>query len=305
MKAIALGLFLLGSASSFASFEMMLLADNTNGVIHRYDPVNHVYLGSFGRGSIGAVLGLSLDQANNRVFIRQDNLVNVFDYNTGNQLFVGFALGIGPVMYRSTFGDMISFSGTQLLRQTVGLNSLGNQILWTATSPGVTSFTTDGTLIYGTNTVNGQMLSYTGASIGSIFGTSLVNAILAGDSVPGMSVNESTGGVFALSQTDKRYNYWSGVSGTNIFQGNTSTLTTTTAITRAHGIHQYILGTTPTGVGLQKFYEDGNIFGAYTQVSLPSAIGSINHAATVITPEPGTMIAIAVGLAALAKRRKK
>ncbi len=304
MKTIVISLLVTLAASSQASFEMMLLADNTNGVIHRYDPVNHIYLGSFGRGSIGTVTSLSLDQANSRVFVKYSNIIAAFDYNTGTQLFMGNVNASGPSVYRSNYSDFITASGTQLFRTSLFGNSFGLANIYLA-GVSSTNLTSDGFTTFITLPATGQMIAVNGAVTGAITQTSGANPNLVGDTVSGMMISESGGLVFANSQTDKQYNAWNKVAANSLITGNISTLITTTAITRAHGIQGYFLGTTTTGTGLQKFYEDYSNYGTYAQVALPSSIGSINHAVTILTPEPGSMIAIAVGLATLAKRRKK
>jgi hypothetical protein len=109
--------------------------------------------------------------------------------------------------------------------------------------------------------------------------------------------------VYALSAPERRYHV---AQSSVIFSqvGSQSTLTTTTAITRGHAQFGYYLGATPTGFGYQKFYENGASVQNFTQVALPSQIGSINSAVTVVAPEPGSMIALGIGVAALLRKRK-
>lgn len=302
MKFVALSLAVSFAAIGHASFEMMLIADNTNGVIHRYDPVNRVYLGSFGQGSLFPVSSMALDQTNGRVFVKQGNFLTAFNYATGEALFSSVG-SIGAIAYRENFGDLITATSLGLTRATVTLTGIGGSNLYTGSVPTLAQVTTNGSDVFVANPSNGTFTRFTGSSTATTTVNTGTNAGMTGDTIAGMMTSQSGALTFALSSTDRRYFVTSSAAISNV-PGEVSTLTTTTAITRGHGEYGYFLGTTATGFGYQKFYENGVNVQNFAQVALPSQIGSINSAVTVVAPEPGSMIALGVGVAAVLRKRK-
>jgi hypothetical protein len=301
MKYVALSLAVSFAAIGHASFEMMLIADNTNGVIHRYDPVNRVYLGSFGQGSLLPVASMALDQTNGRVFVKQDTFLTAFNYATGEALF-STSTNAGAIAYRENFGDLITSTSLGLLRLGVSMSGFGITSVYSG-APASTQITSDGSSVFIANPANGTFVKYSGSSTATTTVTTSSNAGLTGDTIAGMMTSQSGAFHFALSATDRRY-YVTTSLANSVVSGSASTLTTTTAITRGHGEYGYYLGATATGFGIQKFYENGDNFQNFTQVALPSQIGSINSAVTVVAPEPGSMIALGIGVAALLRKRK-
>ncbi len=84
---LVLGLAVVGTAAK-ASFELVMVADNGTGTfasrkIHRFDGDNGVYLGSFG-GFGGDIVGTHLNQTTNSLFVyTNDFRLAEYDYNTG------------------------------------------------------------------------------------------------------------------------------------------------------------------------------------------------------------------------------
>lgn len=298
---VSLGLI---SSLAIASYEVVLMADNVNGVIHRYDSENHVYLGSFGRGELGTITGMALDQTNGRLFVNHQGLISAFNYNTGDQLWSAANAGSGPIAYRQGNNDLITLSSGTLRRQQLASNGLFAGAIWSGLASGTQTLTTDGTRIYVVNNVNSNMTEYSGGATGTVTATSAAGAGMAGDSFVGMMTSVDGGFVFALSGTDRANYVWPAGAGSAPFVGAVSNLVTTTAVTRAHGIHGYYLGHNASSFAIQKFFESGNAFGAFSPVNLPSAIGGISFAATVVAPEPGSLIAFVVGTGLLLRRRK-
>jgi hypothetical protein len=269
-------------------------------VIHRYDPVNRVYLGSFGQGSLLPVTSMALDQTNGRVFVKQNTFLTAFNYATGEALF-STSTNAGAIAYRENFGDLITSSSVGLLLQGVSMSAFSIQSVY-ASAPASTQITSDGSSVFIANPANGTFVKYSGSSTATST-ASFTNPNMTGDTIAGMMTSQSGAYHFALSATDRRY-YATTSLANSVFSGSASTLTTTTAITRGHREYGYYLGATATGFGFQKFYEDGINFQNFTQVALPSQIGSINSAVTVVAPEPGSMIALGLGVAALLRKRK-
>lgn len=302
MKFVALSLAVSFAAIGHASFEMMLIADNTNGVIHRYDPVNRVYLGSFGQGSLLTVTSMALDQTNGRVFVKQGTFLTAFNYATGDALFSASG-ATGAIAYRENFGDLITSTVAGLTRATVTLTGIGVSSVYTASAPTLAQITSNGSDVFVANPAAGNIIKYSGSLTATTTVVSPFNGGMNGDTIAGMMTSQSGALSFALSSTDRRYYVTNSAAVINLV-GGASILTTTTAITRGHGEYGYFLGATATGFGYQKFFENGANFASFTQVALPSQIGSINAAVTVVAPEPGSMIALGLGVAALLRKRK-
>jgi hypothetical protein len=244
---------------------------------------------------------MALDQTNGRVFVKQDTFLTAFNYATGEALF-STSTNAGAIAYRENFGDLITSTSLGLLRLGVSMSGFGITSVYSG-APASTQITSDGSSVFIANPANGTFVKYSGSSTATTTVTTSSNAGLTGDTIAGMMTSQSGAFHFALSATDRRY-YVTTSLANSVVSGSASTLTTTTAITRGHGEYGYYLGATATGFGIQKFFENGDNFQNFPQVALPSQIGAINSAVTVVAPEPGSMIALGIGVAALLRKRK-
>ncbi len=113
---------------SRASFEMALVADNTAGPltaaqIHRFDTVSGAYLGAFGRFS-GIIRDIAIDQSNRRLF-SVDNAftLSAYDYNTG--LFVG-ARAVSATSINVVGSEVWAQNSATITKYDTNLNLLGS-----------------------------------------------------------------------------------------------------------------------------------------------------------------------------------
>ena len=229
MKFVALSLAVSFAAIGHASFEMMLIADNTNGVIHRYDPVNRVYLGSCGQGSLLPVTSMALDQTNGRAFVKQGTFLTAFNYSTGDALFSASS-ALGAIAYRENFGDLITSTSAGLTRATVTLTGFGTPSTYSSSFPSAAQITSNGSDVFLANPA-GNIIKYSGSLTATTSVVSPANSSMTGDTIAGMMTSQSGALSFALSSTDRRYYVTNSAAGFNA-PGTISTLTTTTAITR-------------------------------------------------------------------------
>ncbi|MBL8048488.1 MAG: hypothetical protein JNJ45_07390 [Chthonomonas sp.] len=117
LRLIALVSVVSVAALSSASFDLMLLGDNTTAGsqrVMRYDPVSRVALGSFGTGFLNAdVTGIATDASTNRAFVLTANgRVTTFNYNTGDYMST-FTISTlyGNIAWDSTSGLLFTGNG--------------------------------------------------------------------------------------------------------------------------------------------------------------------------------------------------
>lgn len=318
MKRVCLGLIVAVAANANASFDLMLLGDNTTPGqqrVMRYDPVNRVELGSFGAGFLNDdVVDIAVDKASGRAFVLTSfGSVRAFNYNTGEFL-DGFSAG-------ASF-DAISFDSSQN-RLTFG-NGVGG-----GTSPG---FIYDATTFAPLPSLAGRFIStaplrragtnwyasfaYMSDSItlgavrhsiagGPPLGSDVVGPAWANFNAPrhaiftsdqrlmGISSNANANSVNLWTIGTDVNGYTTGVNvGTSLGVDNSNV-----HIVNGHGNLAYILmGSTITA------YHTGmnSTLGSQTL----SFSSNIRGMAIVLAPEPGTLMAFAFGGFAWIRKRR-
>ncbi len=297
-------LAVLSAVPAFASFELTLITESNSNAIRRVDPENRIVLGSFGANNLHAPDALALDQVNGHVYVANNYVggnisrITVLNYNTGafvREWTLGADFGITSIAFRPGFGlyvpvtdglRLFSPTGSLLATFTSGLTGISS-----------VSYSTDFNEVYGhaangtTRRFDGSILSGTTAGISNHSGP--VNQI-------GMTTINDRASFGGQAGTDNLvfFNHLS-LSG--------STLTHTPgfsirAVNAAHGDRMYAGGVGGGVSYITTFNQSG------LQVSdrwaVPGGAGIISMA-TVVAPEPGTLLAVGAGLAFLAKRRKR
>ncbi len=305
--------FVAVGAASFASFDLVLVADNTGDVtgpvttkIHRYDGGSGTYLGNFGLG-IADIVDMAVNQAANELYtINDQGRIYVVDYNTGNikREFTISATNLkfhNGVLYRSNgtvMGSVNLVTGTTTTlinwSQTItdfAFANNGSLALFNGTSGNLQGYSS--AFVAG-STATITTLSASGAKMSTDFG--------AGNNVTVMGLQAST--TIATSTTRATYSL-----------SNTGTPSANGSGTYISGFSNNFIDLAPAhygywmygknGTGANALYQFGtslsqpqNIF-TTPQVSQPGPI------AVVLAPEPGTMIALGLGAAALLRRRRK
>lgn len=295
----------LAGVPAFASFELVLVADNGSGSfgtrrIHRFDGDTGTYMGSF--GGFGAnIIGTHLSQATNTLFVMtSDGRTAEYDYNTG-ALRRGYANG----MFSASTFVTARPSGDVAL-------SLGGVNPWTQSFPRVTSWISNlGSLsgasdlnaggwlddrnVFVYDAVQGRAVQYgvsENGQSGSVVGFAFVGAGYTASQMTRVSFGITD---FMIHPVANQINYY--VPGTWGFVNTTSTQNRHSA--RGHDGF-FTMGLRGSLWSLDKY--DGS-FGQRGQWGA----GIVQNPASmqaVVAPEPGTLLALGVGGLALLRRRR-
>ncbi len=308
------------SGMASASFEMVIFADST-GKIHRYDPENNVYLGAISNFQVTSANSMAVDQSRNRVYVGQGNRVHTFDYNTGGyfgsyqatagsivHMSVGgsgnvLVTGISPVATLRTF--VYSPLGTYLLP----LDAIaGDAVIGAVENPagGYITISRAGSDYYKNTNASSGALSisenfHIGVGAGNLYtgvgmmgsnlfawgqnGAAINSGLSRNVAFPVGSIVNSPGGTVNAGETTSN-------SGGLLHSGTFVSVTSTTSGGFTDLRFLYRSSTTSSVASSQIFM---SLTGSRTIVGT----------GTVIAPEPGSLIMISIGLAGLAKRRKR
>lgn len=308
-------------SSALASFDMMLLPNFSNRV-NRYDPVNGVSLGGFNASNGRQV---TIDQEQNRAFVHDSatGRIRMYNYNTGESLGIsGTIVGVKSMDYHAGTNRLFSLTSSGIFYSTPGFNSsiayiaLGGGVTWdTSVIAGnvITVFGNSGT----GNIVSESYNCATGASVGT---ASTLGAILAATTIGKPAYFSSpnvTNGYFAFSFINSGGNMTLGRSTVNSvgaagvisvsnLAGFSSALVMPSAVTGHSGF--FLVGqssTTATDTLIRKYDSIPQFGTEYSQtISGTSFSAGIYQVANVVAPEPGSMIALGLGLAALVRKRR-
>lgn len=301
MKRTALLVVVLLASSAHASFEMMLITDTVKGVIHRVDPQTDAYLGSFGSGWVGSQsFALGVDQGAGEVYFSNSamNRVIVFDYNSGTYK-RSWSLGL------TTFARDIKITGSRV---------------YVGGGARVEAYTKAGALIgaatAGITDVWGVAESLNGEIVALSRGTSTRAYMFNGNTfAPTFTSGSLSGNPYSLIYDQGTNNaYYSASTGAgdiiysmNLFSAGPNVALTPGGArfelaaghgdiryaTKANGVTTYIRGAT----AISPWTEVRTA--TWSQISDAGAIG------VVVAPEPASLIAIGLGLAAVARRRRR
>lgn len=318
MRTFAL-LGLLGASFSIAtaSFDLMLLnrydASTNSSRVHRYDPVSGAYLGSFASGV--QVTRIAVNPTKNEVYAYDINsaYIRAYNYNTGAFLRTYGSPGLVTDMVVSLDGTRILLTtGSTIIR---GLDLTTGAASSLVTGTGTTGFYRlalhrNGTLYAAGDTVSLSQfapsgLNYVQSQVTTLSG---VSAASSGTqmAVQYPTVGSSIGYVTIGQGSGFGYNYF-GSTGSLINVGGTQPAGQISSMTVMLNSHAGFYG-----LGVDSLNSSQVRLNAYDVVGvpietkiLPSQIGNPNAGAIVLAPEPGTMIALAAGIGALARRRRK
>ncbi len=320
LSVLALGVFLSGAA--FASFDLMLIPNATDGY-SRFDPINRVGLGT---------IFMSTARNVTAVAARPDGL---FSYNGGTQRInwsTGERLSI-PSLSSSAYNlsenglRYARVSGGQLQLGAIPLNSDPTTSASTSLSFSVVSATElgpDRWIAYGTSAAGlvAQVINDAGQTISAVSTLIASGSLTNGTVGQGTVVRRATDRYFAIPYRDNNGAHRLGsasvsLNGALIGAAVSQTLggfsiinaNTTLAATRGHtGL--FVVGadaTTPTSARIAEFDDSPTYFTvtSYTTSAFSPVVSGRWQMANIIAPEPGTMIALGAGLVAILRRRKK
>ncbi len=315
MRAFALIAALLVTAASHASFDLMLLGDNSTAGserVIRYDPVNRVQLGSFGQGFLNAaVADVAVDGATGRAFVLQVNGgVRVFNYNTGDFI-DGFTLSgsYGAIAFDST-SNRITFGqggGNGITPGKVyDANTLSLAADLTGTFMATAPLRRPGTswyASYGIDLAVANHIAYRHSITGGAPLSSTTITSFASSSSPREAIFTADNRLMGVLPGGGGIQLWSIGTDASGFVGShtTTTVPATFAnnldIANGHGNLAYILN----GSSVLSYHTGLNqVMGTQTLAS-----STYQGMAVVVAPEPGTMLALAGGVLALLRKRRK
>ena len=306
MKGLFTSALCLLVSSAFASFELAILTDANTG-FHRFDAETGIYLGVFGAGRSNGVLATWANQSTSRFYAMSWSGIQAFDYSTGDYLgYMNYAASTGYAT-NDTNGDFISVQGSNIVTRYALTGADSTYTLPTGTAARWISRNTDGKWYVGDSANGGRILRSTTttlASSWSVVATGLAAAIspTAQNAVAAPTPGAPNFEHMIITHDTTSSRYFAFNSSYNFWVEGTFGLSTTTrnGIARGH-FGQYHLGLISAGISQVRNFNDAG-FSATTwttdRVPNPTAL------TVVLAPEPGTIAAFGLGLAALWRKRK-
>ncbi len=307
---------LLLAAPGFASFELLLVADNGNGTagsarVHRIDGTTGAYFGSFGGGVLRSAAGITIDEATGRAYVHEPSsgAYLVFDYNVGTyfgRLDPGTFYDRYPVISNGfLFGTGLSLNKVNLTtgaQSTVALPD-GGAPVWVAkensTNLIIDSYINTATShLFRYNTVSGLFTALGSgfADNSAFFADSQYFPSLGTVTNPLVIAGLGGGGDLRRYLLDAAGNYTSSGSVTSTFLNNCY------GVTPSHSgfftCGRLATDGTHGGVaGFDNFLTERETY-SYSNMYDPRGMASV------IAPEPGSALALLGGLALLVRRRR-
>lgn len=314
MRFVCLGIALGLVSTSFASFDLMLLP-STDGKIYRFDPVNKVHLGSFGSGS--QINATAINPTNGQLVAIRDGIATIgYNPHTGETLWGANGGGTANWMgYNSANNRFDILVGSRFLDQIASNTyGYGPPISTTGTLQNYLRYDNGAGLAIGMEYISGTMTyrRWTNGSTPQDQNTvSMASVTMVSNLVEYGSTTQvvlGSGSTFSFMNVNNPTTAFANVSATNMLGGG---LTGFDAAGRVYLVKShtgfYALGKDSASTNWKMFdllsLGGGNWYNAggyITNVAYTGALPSI-----ILAPEPGTMAAVGLGLAAILKRRKR
>lgn len=308
MKLYAFLLLATATCAAHASFDLILIADSTNDVVHRYDGDTGLYLGNFGQGMLINPTGISVDHARGICYVGDGVTgMTAFNYSTGQALWTNPSFvngrGFSPAPTGTAVTQLFSGATTTVAGQRIAdpQNSTG-VTSYTQTSPsawGAGGYDSTGDFVMVSNTFDAMYRwAATGTTLEAFSTGATVTSVSKGD-VRGTTLIAltATGQVQAVDTQSFA-----------VTTGETPSVAFTSVIETKFGHDNYAwgLGETASGLRLQRYARQlgaGSFYHALGSFGI-TQVGTAEGMAVVLAPEPGTMLALLGGVGLLLRRRR-
>jgi hypothetical protein len=307
-----------------ASFDLMYLPDVQTNRVHRFDPVNRLYLGSF---STSTSRFIAAHNNSPYVVAGSSTILAIYQGSTGE--FVNAANTFGDTVTMTPSGNVLAFSGASSFRELTLPNAttvVSSSLSGLPDARGIVAIGTNRFAV-GRDTGGNLVLNSYSSSGATLFSSVQVaaSATVAGDvATTGMGVSTASNGTVQVwftwrtntgAVTLGRYN----ISGSTATISDTINLTgfstadseATQSVMGGHGGSCFIVGPDATTPSLTRIIHMGAFGSGSTQISNYTT-NSFSVPATapwsganVVAPEPGSLAALALGLVALMRRRTR
>lgn len=308
-------------SSALASFDMMLMPNFSNRV-NRYDPVNGVNLGGFNSNNARQV---TIDQTRGIAYAYDSSAARIrgYNYSTGESVgLAGAVSGVKALEYHAGINRVLSLTGTGISSSALGstsaavLTTLSAAVSWETMAIFGNVITVFGNSGVGSIAYESYNAT-TGANLGGgSFGTSLLAASSFGKATWISSPVSSNGyyvftyvnasGNLLLARSNATAAGVAGVISSTTLSGFASSNVMPATVIGHNGF--FIVGqssTTATDTLVRKLDNVPSFPAEYTQtISGTTFTAGIYQAANVVAPEPGSMIALGLGVAALVRKRR-
>lgn len=299
--ALTVGICLISSAAQ-ATFELVLAADETNGIVRRYDGDTGAFLGSFGKGHFISPEHIALDPATSIAYVtdKARRSVSKFNYSTGaflDEFFIatsGLTTTSMPIRLMND-GNVLVGRDTLLYKlnkdtwATTGFTSFPNSVLGLAVDATNTSYVfLSGGGYRKLNSAFGVLVSASGTDtatgVGTFVGNELVMPMGPINSIRRMNANTS---VYPTTLS-------------TMFAGS---VISPEAVANGHGKRIYFTSLDAPNNQTILRRSTSPIEIASQVLTIPSV--GINGIATVVAPEPGTLLALGAGIGIFVKRKRR
>ena len=314
---LVLSLVMIGAGAQ-ASFDMMLLPISGDSRVARFDPVNRIFLGTVGTEGGQAIRTANLGP-NGTVNLTGGGGTNQFNHSSGEFVLQNGAFNasgaahLGGTRIFEAFNTLIYAYNSTTLDLTVGAVSSGLDVL-----ASIIPLSDNLVIAYGTNLAGNFVSRRVNMSSGTSSNETLLalSANFGGVASIGTGFSRQSGGGFRTYITSRTttsdivQEFGFDSAGTYILLNTMSlngfSATAPKSVMPGHNGY-WIVGDDSALASSTRITQFGNQnvqVGSYT-TSLVNVPSTRFKGANIVAPEPGSMIAIAVGLAAMLKRRRK
>lgn len=300
MRSLLLGFALALSLPAMASFDMILVADQTNSRIHRIDGDTGTYLGSFGSNILVIPNAITIDQSTSTAYVgdASSGLV-AFNYNTGQVLAVNRAFTNYADLALRADGGFVRTTGAGVA--TASLTGSTGTLYSGAGTGSFKGVGVDGTGdVIGSDITNGRIFRWNPSGFAAPEGSTGAGTFL------GVSGGSARGNTYVSLRADGRASTANTQSLSVVNNGVVAAGTWTSAADFAFG-HEgfgWGVGTGTGGTRLQRYADNNGVYSPIGTGFVVSQIGTPTSIAVVVAPEPGTMLALGAGVALMLRKRR-